>query len=132
MELAILLCLEEDPPSSIFMQRQLASTSRAKSFAPLARSTLGYLCTGFPERNGGHCSEKGGDNTGQKGSFETTSEASAATPKAKPKGAPKRKEKGKAQTRQRRQMHRHSSIWLEWRQNSGSRGAGDKFSVFSV
>jgi hypothetical protein len=36
MELATLLCLQEDPPSSIFMQRQLASTSRAKSFAPLA------------------------------------------------------------------------------------------------
>ena len=35
MELAT-LWLQENPPSSIFMQRQLASTTRAKSFAPLA------------------------------------------------------------------------------------------------
>ena len=36
MEVAGLLCLQEDVPSSIFTNRQLASTSRARSFAPLA------------------------------------------------------------------------------------------------
>ena len=36
MEVAGLLCLQEDVPSSVFTNRQLASTSRARSFAPLA------------------------------------------------------------------------------------------------
>jgi hypothetical protein len=36
MDLATLLCLQEDPPSGIFLNRQIASTSRARSFAPLA------------------------------------------------------------------------------------------------
>lgn len=36
MEVAGLLCLQEDVPSSVFTNRQLSSTSRARSFAPLA------------------------------------------------------------------------------------------------
>ena len=36
MDLATLLCLQEDPPASIFTNRALSSTSRARSFAPLA------------------------------------------------------------------------------------------------
>ena len=36
MDLAMLLCLQEDPPAGIFQNRQIASTSRARSFAPLA------------------------------------------------------------------------------------------------
>ena len=36
MDLATLLCLQEDPPSSIFQNRQLSATSRSRSFAPLA------------------------------------------------------------------------------------------------
>ncbi len=36
MEVAGLLCLQEDVPSSVFTNRQLASTSRTRSFAPLA------------------------------------------------------------------------------------------------
>ena len=33
---ATLLRLQEDPPSSIFVNRQLSATSRARAFAPLA------------------------------------------------------------------------------------------------
>ena len=36
MDLATLLCLQEDPPASIFTNRQLSATSRARSFSPLA------------------------------------------------------------------------------------------------
>ena len=36
MDLAMLLCLQEDPPAGIFQNRQIASTSRARSFVPLA------------------------------------------------------------------------------------------------
>eukprot|EP00435_Cladocopium_sp_Y103_P024841 s3901_g6.t1 len=36
MDLATLLCLQEDPPAAIFQNRQLSATSRARSFAPLA------------------------------------------------------------------------------------------------
>jgi len=95
MELATLLCLQEDPPSSIFMQRQLASTSRAKSFAPLADQRWVTCALAFLKEMEVIAVKRAEMNAGQKGSFETTSEASAATPKAKPKGAPKRKEKGK-------------------------------------
>ena len=35
-DLATLLCLQEDPPSSIFVNRHLSTTSRARAFAPLA------------------------------------------------------------------------------------------------
>ena len=95
MELATLLCLQEDPPSSIFMQRQLASTSRAKSFAPLADQRWVTCALAFLKEMEVIAAKRAEMNAGQKGSFETTSEASAATPKAKPKGAPKRKGKGK-------------------------------------
>ena len=36
MELATLLCLQEDPPSLIFVNRQVSGTSRARAFAALA------------------------------------------------------------------------------------------------
>ena len=36
MDLASVLCLQEDPPAGVFMNRQLNLTSRAKAFSPLA------------------------------------------------------------------------------------------------
>ena len=36
MDLATLLCLQEDPPASIFVNRQPALTARSRAFAPLA------------------------------------------------------------------------------------------------
>jgi hypothetical protein len=36
MDLATLLCLQEDAPASIFINRQMMSTSRTRAFAPLA------------------------------------------------------------------------------------------------
>ena len=36
LEIASLLCLQEDVPAAVFMQRQVGATSRARSFAPLA------------------------------------------------------------------------------------------------
>ena len=36
MELATLLCLQEDPPSALFVNRHLTVTSRARAFTPLA------------------------------------------------------------------------------------------------
>lgn len=95
MELATLLCLQEDPPSSIFMQRQLASTSRAKSFAPLADQRWVTCALAFLKEMEVIAAKRAEMSAGPKGSFETTSEASVAAPKAKPKGAPKRKGKGK-------------------------------------
>ena len=36
LEIASLLCLQEDVPSGVFMNRQISATSRSRSFAPLA------------------------------------------------------------------------------------------------
>ena len=95
MDLATLLCLQEDPPAAIFQNRQLAATSRARSFAPLADQrwitcALAFLkemeviqakrleLTGAPK--GPAAVEPSGDGA-----------------KVKPKGNPKKKGKGKGQ-----------------------------------
>ena len=36
LEIASLLCLQEDVPAGVFMNRHLAATSRSRSFSPLA------------------------------------------------------------------------------------------------
>ena len=95
MELATLLCLQEDPPQSIFMHRQLASTSRAKAFAPLADQRWVTCALAFLKEMEVIASKRAEMNIGQRGAFDNSPEGPAATPKAKTKGAPKKKGKGK-------------------------------------
>ena len=92
MELATLLCLQEDPPMSVFQNRQISMTSRARSFAPLADQrwvtvALAYL------KEMETISSKRQELTGVK----QPPDAGDQNPKARPKGQPKRKGRGKGQ-----------------------------------
>ena len=88
MDLASLLTLQEDPPASIFVNRQLSSTSRARSFAPLA--TLDHMLLGVPERaRSDHNQEGGVDGPITKPSFrQYLRRRREPRPKSKAKGRP--------------------------------------------
>lgn len=93
MDLATMLCLQEDPPAGIFQNRQLASTSRARSFAPLAdqkwiTSSLAFL------KELEVITAKRAEMVGTSKPSDPSSDPSA---KAKPKAYPKKKGKGKGQ-----------------------------------
>lgn len=88
MDLATLLCLQEDAPSSIYVNRHLSSTSRARSFTPLASQkwvtvALAYL------REIDVISVKRNEMLGSRPSGGASSDDPA--PKVKPKPAPKKK-----------------------------------------
>ena len=59
-----------------------------------SRSTLGHLCTGFPERNGGHCSEKGGDECRSKRVLRNYIRSICSDSQSKAKRSPEAKGKG--------------------------------------
>ena len=97
MELATLLCLQEDAPASIFVNRQLSSTSRAKSFAPLADQRWVTCALAFLKEMEVISAKRSEVNSGQRSFSDGLSDAASAQPsaKAKAKVAPKRKGKGK-------------------------------------
>ena len=96
MDLATLLCLQEDPPASIFVTRQLSTTSRTRAFAPLADQRWVTVALAFLKEMEVISSKRqeliGG---GQKGASETLSEPAQPKPKAKGKPQPKKKGGGK-------------------------------------
>ena len=101
MELATLLCLQEDPPSTIFVNRSLTATSRARSFAPLADQrwvtvALAYL------KEMEVITSKRAELTGapNRWTSDASSEAAVTAPKAKAKPSPKKKGRGKGQQQQ--------------------------------
>eukprot|EP00435_Cladocopium_sp_Y103_P055327 s564_g18.t1 len=94
LDLATLLCLQEDPPSAIFQNRILSATSRARSFAPLADQRWVTSALAFLKELEVISSKRVELTGGGKPGSETSSEA----PKAKAKAQPKRKGKGKGQT----------------------------------
>lgn len=52
----------EDPPASIFVNRQLTVTSRARAFNTVSRSAMGDACLGLPEgARSDQCEEKRDD-----------------------------------------------------------------------
>ena len=88
MDLATLLCLQEDAPSSIYVNRHLSSTSRARSFTPLASQkwitvALAYL------KEIDVISVKRNEMLGARPSGAASSDDPA--PKVKPKPGPKKK-----------------------------------------
>ena len=93
LEIASLLCLQEDVPAAVFMQRQVGATSRARSFAPLADQrwitcALAYL------KEMEVISAKRWEFTGGGGKASTPG-GEEANPKSKAKAAAKVKGKGK-------------------------------------
>lgn len=93
LEIASLLCLQEDVPAAVFMQRQVGATSRARSFAPLADQrwitcALAYL------KEMEVISAKRLEFTGGGGKASTPG-GEEANPKSKAKAAAKVKGKGK-------------------------------------
>eukprot|EP00435_Cladocopium_sp_Y103_P050295 s1965_g15.t1 len=95
MELATLLCLQEDPPASIFINRQLSLTSRARAFAPLADQRWVTCALAFLKELE-VINAKRTEMTGAKQGSETSSgnAPAAANPKGKAKGKKKGKGKG--------------------------------------
>ena len=94
MDLATLLCLQEDAPASIFVNRQMMSTSRTRAFAPLADQRWVTCALAFLKELE-VISNKRVELLGQSRSSETSSDPPAAKPKPKAKGNPKRKGGGK-------------------------------------
>ena len=90
-DLASLLCLQEDPPASIFQNRQPATTSRSRSFAPLADQRWVTCALAFLKEMEVIQSKRleltGGKNT--------PFEPGADNPKPKGKPAAKKKGRGK-------------------------------------
>ena len=96
MDLANLLCLQEDPPASIFVNRQVALTSRTRAFAPLADQRWVTVALAFLKEME-VISSKRAELVGlPKQSSETSSDA-APKAKGKAKGGPKKKGGGKGQ-----------------------------------
>ena len=92
MDLASVVCLHEDPPSSIFQMRHLSSTSRSRAFAPLADQKLITVALAYLKEL----------DVIQSKRFELVGTGKGKTalgddpaPKVKAKGAPKRKQRWK-------------------------------------
>ena len=100
MDLATLLCLQEDPPASVFVNRQLTATSRARAFAPLADQRWITCALAFLKELEVISAKRLEISGGAKGS-ETSSSAAPSTvaPKAKAKWG-KKKGKGKGEAAQ--------------------------------
>lgn len=93
MDLATLLCLQEDPPSGIFQNRQIASTSRARSFAPLADQKWITCALAFLKELEVITAKRAELTAPPKG----TSPASSEAPKPKPKSKKAGRGKGRAE-----------------------------------
>lgn len=93
MDLATLLCLQEDPPSGIFQNRQIASTSRARSFAPLADQKWITCALAFLKELE-VITAKRAELTGPP---KNASPASSEAPKAKPKSKKAGRGKGRVE-----------------------------------
>ena len=94
LEIASLLCLQEDVPAGVFMQRQVGATSRARSFAPLADQRWITCALAFLKEMDVITSKRLEFTAGGGGKASTTAPEDAH-PKAKVKGAAKVKGKGK-------------------------------------
>ena len=94
MDLAMLLCLQEDPPASIFVNRQIGSTSRARSFAPLADQKWVTCALAFLKEME-VITTKRAELTGSKPSQPFQDGSAPPAPKPKSKAAAKKKGKGK-------------------------------------
>jgi len=96
MDLATLLCLQEDPPASIFVSRQMSTTSRTRAFAPLADQRWVTCALAFLKEMEIISSKRlelvGG---GPRNASETSSENPQPKAKTKAKPQPKRKGGGK-------------------------------------
>ena len=96
MDLATLLCLQEDPPASIFVSRQMLTTSRTRAFAPLADQRWVTCALAFLKEMEIISSKRlelvGG---GPRNASETSSENPQPKAKTKAKPQPKRKGGGK-------------------------------------
>lgn len=88
LEIASLLCLQEDVPSGVFMNRQLSATSRSRSFAPLADQRWITCALAFLKEMD-VIANKRQEFTG--GGKSSTSTSSDADPKPKAKPTPKKK-----------------------------------------
>ena len=97
LEIASLLCLQEDVPAGVFMQRLVGATSRARSFAPLADQRWITCALAFLKEMDVITSKRLEFTAGGGGKASTTVPEDPH-PKAKVKGAPKVKGKGKKTT----------------------------------
>ena len=89
-EVAQILTLQEDVPSGVFTNRQLAQTSRARSFAPLSDQRWITTAIAFLKELDTITSKRTELLGGQKDSTATGSQGQVS-PKAKAKGKGKRK-----------------------------------------
>jgi len=102
MDLATLLCLQEDAPASIYVNRQMMSTSRTRAFAPLADQRWVTCALAFLKELE-VISSKRVELLGQSRSPETSSDPPAAKPK------PKATQSGRAGARALRLLRRRWS-----------------------
>ena len=93
MDLACLLCLQEDPPISIFQNRALSTTSRSRAFAPLADQKWITVALAFLKEMEVITTKRNELATG--GGRQWADPDNVPTPKPKPKGQPKKKGRGK-------------------------------------
>ncbi len=96
IEVANLLVLQEDPPASIFTNRQVVAISRSRSFAPLADQKWVTVALAYLREMDLIASKRLEFTGGGKASLAGNEE----TPTPKPKGAPKRKGRGKGSNQQ--------------------------------
>ena len=99
MDLANLLCLQEDAPASIFMYRQTTIASKTKAFAPLADQRWVTCALAFLKEME-VIAAKRQELVSQSKPSEPLSEGTTPKPKPKGKPGPKRKGGGKGQTHQ--------------------------------
>ena len=92
LEIASLLCLQEDVPSGVFMNRQLTATSRSRSFSPLADQRWITCALAYLKEMDVISTKRQEFAAGGKPSLSSTSEVD---PKPKVKSAPKKKWKPK-------------------------------------
>ena len=94
LEIASLLCLQEDVPAGGIRSSPDWSNFPEQSFCPSCRSTLGHLCTCIPEGDGRDCIEMPGVCRGRSASFCSILKRSRAQAKAKGHSKEERKVKG--------------------------------------
>ena len=91
IEVASLLVLQEDPPASIFTNRQVVATSRSRSFSPLADQRWITVALAYLREMDLIANKRLEFAGGGKASLVGSEEV----PTPKPKGAPKKKGRGK-------------------------------------
>lgn len=94
LEIASLLCLQEDVPSSVFMNRQLTATSRSRTFSPLADQRWITCALAYLEMD--LIINKRQEYVSGAGGKASTTSTADDHPTPKPKPSPKKKWKAKA------------------------------------